>query len=231
MIVALLPLGLGIFTQYFSYNIPAINPTPASSSPAQIPAVQVTLLLPQALQLVEQGRLDAALDKLNAIIQAEPKNPDAYALRGTIYAEKKLWDQAEKDFQTVLLLDDNNVHIKFNLAEIEFKQKKYETARPGFFVLRQDPDVGDLATYRVFLCDLFGGHEDVAAEELDAFNRVGSNPSYYFANVAWSLYHHKMEDARDWLKSAVDIYAPYKIKSYAACLFDLGYLPIPSLQH
>ena len=117
--------------------------------------------------------------------------------------------------------------MKFNLAEIEFRQKEYDAARPGFATLTQDSTMGDLAAYKVFLCDLFGGHEHVAASELDAFNQVGSNASYYFTNIAWSFYHQKTEDARSWVMSARRIYPPNKFSLYAASLRDLGYLPLP----
>ena len=113
------------------------------------------------------------------------------------------------------------------MSEVAFLQKKYDEARPGFITMEQDPNLGDLATYKVFLCDLFGGHSETAAAELQAFDKIGSGASYYFAEAASSLYNKKPEDARGWLTSASNIYAPAKFKLYAASLFDLGYLPLP----
>ena len=208
-------------------NAPAIHSRPASGRPGQPPADSVTPLLDQAFQFLEQKQLDAALRTVNAALQAAPQNPDAYDLRGTIYAEMKLWDQAEKDYQTVLRINGKYTQVKFNLAEIQFILKKYDEARPGFAALEQDPTLSDFTAYKVFLCDLFGGHEAVAAKELAAFNQVGSNASYYLGNAAWSLYHHKTEDARGWLSSAEKIYAPKKFKLYAASLINLGYMPLP----
>jgi Tfp pilus assembly protein PilF len=210
---------------------PATNsPTtsaPAGGSPGQPQSIPVPLLLREAFSLLQQKRLDDALEKVNAAIQAAPKNPGGYEMRGSIYGEKKLWDQAKKDYQTVLQLDGKNAQMTFDLAELDFMQKKYDDGRPGFAGLEQDPNMGDMATYKVFLCDLFGGHEDAAARELDAFNQVGSNASYYFANAAWSLYHQKTEDARGWLTSAARIYTAAKFNLYAGSLLDLGYLPLP----
>jgi hypothetical protein len=107
-------------------------------------------------------------------------------------------------------------------------QKQYDVARPGFVLLEKDPDMGDFASYKVFLCDLFGGHEAAARKELDVFNDVMGNPSYYFANAAWSLVHKNIEDARSWLVSASHIYPPQKNAYYAQSLRDLGYLPLPA---
>jgi len=249
LIAAALLLGLAVLKQFYSSEVPPINlPSlssagqpqiaPATLSPEHVPSLSgsvpkspssdpATPLLQEAIQLMNQNQLDAALGKVKAALQVAPKNADAYGLRGNIYAEKKLWDLAAKDYQTALQFNGKNVRVKFNLAEIEFKQKEYDAARPGFAALTQDSTMGDLAAYKVFLCDLFGGHEHVAVGELDAFNQVGSNASYYFANVAWSVYHQKTEDARGWLESARRIYTPKKFSLYAASLRDLGYMPLP----
>jgi len=200
---------------------------PESAGRSQPQTDAVTILLGQAHQLVEQKQFDAGLDKVNAALHAAPQNSEAYALRGGIYAEEKLYYQAGKDFQTALQIDGKNPRVKFSLAELQFMQMNYDDARHGFVGLKQDPDIGDLATYKVFLCDLFGNHGQVAANELDAFNQVGSNASYYFANAAWSLAHHKTEDGRGWLASAANIYAPNKFKLYTTSLVALGYMPLP----
>ena len=93
--------------------------------------------------------------------------------------------------------------------------------------MKSDPYLGDLAAYKVFLCDLLSGHDAVADKELDAFNQAGTNASYYFANIAWFLYHKKTNEARDWLKSAQNIYEPYKVDLYSATLIELHFLPLP----
>ncbi len=212
-------------------NTPAATPPPTNGNPGQPPAAPADLLLRQALQLVAQNQIDAALDKVNAALQAAPQNTAAYELRGTIYAGEKNWSRAEKDYQTALQMDGKDNRLKYNLTELQFLQKNYADARPGFVALEQDPNMDDLASYKVFLCDLLGGHEDVAARELDAFNRVGGNPSYYFANAAWSLIHHKTEDARGWLTTASKIYPSRKWMYYASSLIELGYMPLPPPPH
>jgi Tfp pilus assembly protein PilF len=175
-----------------------------------------------------EGRLDEALQKLSPLIQSNPQMRDAWILRGNIYVGQKKWDLAEKDYQSALQLDDKNFTVKFNLAEIKLRQKDYDNARPGFAALESDPDFGDLATYKVFLCDLAGGHEDAAQKELAVFNAAGSNPSYYFGNLAWAVNHKDYATARSWLISAVHIYAPKKFLLYGSTLQELGYLPLPN---
>jgi tetratricopeptide (TPR) repeat protein len=187
------------------------------------------LALQDALRLESQGRLDSALERVNSVLQVNSKNSDAYCVRGQIYSRMKRWDLAQADIEAILQIDDKNSVAKFNLVELKFMQKAYNDARPGFIAMEQDPDLGDLAAYKVFLCDLFGGHEDVAQSELDVFNKTGENPSFYFANAAWCLYHKRPEDARGWLNSAGSIYEPWKASRYSSSLSELGYLPLPPL--
>jgi tetratricopeptide (TPR) repeat protein len=139
----------------------------------------------ESYRLLADGKQAAALDKITALIQTNPEEKRAYLLRGSIYCDKKLWDQATQDYKKAQELDGKDPIMQFNLVEIDFKQKKYDAARTGFVALQKDAKLGDLASYKIFLCDLLGGHEDQAFRELDAFNYTGSNPSYYYIESAF----------------------------------------------
>jgi tetratricopeptide (TPR) repeat protein len=180
----------------------------------------------EALTLRGKGDWDGALAKISDVIQHEPANSKYYVLRGDLYAKKKMWTESEKDFLTSQKIDPADVTTKFDLAEIQLMQKKFEDARPGFHALENDPDLGDLATYKVFLCDLFGGQEDTAARQLNLFDKAGGNASYYYANAAWLLFHDRPDDARSWLQSAWRIYPRRKCYNYESTLDELGYLPL-----
>jgi hypothetical protein len=204
-------------------NLSADSPA-APAQPANAPVEP----LRDAYQLYGKNDLDGALAKANDVIKDNAQNKDALMLRATIYAKQQKWDQADLDYNMASVIDPGNPVIKFDQAEIKFMQKKYDDARAGFVEIESDKDLGDFATYKVFLCDLFGSHEEAAAKDLDALNQVGGNPSYYFGNAAWDLVHKKTADASDWLQTASRIYAgaPQKIANYTASLQDLGYLPL-----
>jgi hypothetical protein len=201
---------------------PDLGPPPPTTP---TPIVPPTYFVDQPLADARKKELDAALARSNEALQHSPSDVTEYERRGNIYGQQKQWDLAVKDYKRALELDSKSTPAMFNLAEVEFLQKNYDAARAGFAALQKDPELGDLASYKVFLCDLVGGHVDVAARELDAFNQVGSNASYYFANVAWSAAHEKTDETRDWLRSGLDIYSPTKVRQYTTSLIDLGYLP------
>lgn len=225
LVVAVYGLTLVLSPTVRAQQMSANAPT---NAPAAAPPVDPSShAMAVAIGKMNADDVNGALDKLTEAIKLNPKNSAAYVLRASIYCQKKLWTQAADDFTAAGAIDPKNVVIKFNQVEIKFLQKQYDAARPGFAALEDDPDMGDLAKYKVFLCDLFGGHEEAASKELDDFNKAGEYASYYFSNAAWDLYHKKTEDARGWLISASHIYAPQKNGYYAQSLRDLGYLPLP----
>jgi tetratricopeptide (TPR) repeat protein len=215
---------------------PATTNAPAAALAAPAKAANPTLTSPteaakqmiaSAIKKMNANDVDGSLNDLTQAIKLDPNSTGAYVLRASIYSQKHQWKQAEDDFNAAARIAPTNVVVKVQLIELKYMQKQYDAARPGYLALVKDPDVGDFAAYKVFLCDLFGGHEDAAKKELAVFNDAMGNPSYYFANAAWDLYHKNVEDARSWLVSASRIYAVGKFTMYGQPLRDLGYLPIP----
>jgi hypothetical protein len=207
----------------------AIADLPTSSSPAASSGVKPPAggdgapIAPARLK-----QLDAELAAADAIVKKNPSNVIGYLQRGNAYGNERKWDLARSDYQKALEIDPHCATASFNTAELDFMQGRYDAARPGFLAIVNNTDFGDLAKYKVFLCDLFGGHEQVAARELAVFNQIGSEASYYFANVAWSLYHNKSAAAQSWWQSATQIFAPDKVNLYAKPLIDLGYIKVAS---
>lgn len=222
------PAGGGGFNTSADFDSAMASSFHSPSGPAPAAAAQEVAPPPReaapALDAAKLKELDDNLAEVNAILQKDPANVVAYIRRGNVYGNERKWDLARKDYQHALELDGKCVPAAFNLAELEFMQGKYDAARPGFVALQQDIGVGDLSKYNVFLCDLFGGHDAAAAKELDAFNQVGSDASYYYANVAWSYYHKQDDQATDWLQSAHRVFSQDKCGLYEKPLKDLGYI-------
>ena len=206
-------LSAAVIGIWLSPDLSAAPVDPAASAPAMVASAQA------------DDRDEAALAQVNAVLRNDPANASAYLIRGNIYGTKELWDLAQEDYEQALRVDPQNPIARVNLAELNFRQKKYDLARVDFAQLESNVQIGDLAAYKVFLCDLLAAHETLAGQELHAFDAVGENASYYFGNVAWDLVHHRDAAARDFLSSAEEIYAPKKVKLYAASLMELGYLP------
>jgi hypothetical protein len=181
---------------------------PATNSTAQAPpsvADAIKDLLSKSSQDLADGDSDQAIREASLAIQIDSHNAEAYELRGSIYIQKKLWDKAERDYTTADRISPDGVY-KYKLAEIKFLQKAYDDARPRFAALRGDPHLGDLATYKVFLCDLFGGHEALSGTELAALDQAKKNPSYYYSHAAWDWTHNQRADMNKLLATARQLY-------------------------
>jgi len=215
------PLSVNATTNLLSIDIP--SPPPAVS-PAD------SHFQYQDIQLLEQqGKYKEALAKANAAVEADPQHITPYIIRGHIYSEMSELDKADADFQTILQIDPGNFPAQFNRCEIKLSKKDYDTARQGFFTLEKNPDWGDLAKYKVFVCDLFGGHEIAAESELETFKKEETHASYFFANATWSFYHKQPQEAQGWLDSARHIYPRKTYYFYSATLVDNGYIaPLPT---
>jgi hypothetical protein len=158
----------------------ATPPSPAPSSAAS--------LIEKATQDQAAGKLEEGAREASAALVLDPQNKAALELRGTIYVEEKLWDRASRDFATLIKISPDPAY-RYKLAEIKFLQHQYDDARPLFAVLKNDPNLGDLARYDVFICDLFGFHEDIAARDLATLDSTGKLPSYYYGRAAWAYFH------------------------------------------
>ena len=203
------------------------NATPPEFAPPILEKASPSL--EETATLYAHGKSDEALATINAVLSKEPKNINAYIMRGAVYSQKQAWAQAEKDYETALEMDPKNDGVKFDLADLKFKQKLFAAAREAFVPLQNNPDfeVRDLIKYKIYLCDLLDGHDEAASKELDVFNQAGSNASYYFGNAAWNLVHKKPNEAKSWLVSASHIYPERKQLIYTSILNNMGYLPLP----
>ncbi|MFC7668853.1 tetratricopeptide repeat protein [Hymenobacter humi] len=68
------------------------------------------------------GKGDDALGKINKAIQADPKNSNLYAVRGSMYDSQKKSDLALADYQKAVELDPNNFDAQFNLGVYNYNR-------------------------------------------------------------------------------------------------------------
>jgi len=206
---------------------PGTNTDLPASSPSAQDMETVRTLLDKSSDDVDHDQLDAALQEVDAALQIDPQSSAAYEQRGSIYMQKKLWDLAEKDYTNASKIAPTEVAFKYKLAEIKFLQKSFEVARVRFAALQNDPSLGDISTYKVFLCDLLTGHEDVAGQDLARINNAERKPSYYFCNAVWNLFHQKPREANAFFNSAANIYSDQVNTLYFSSLNELKSIQAP----
>jgi hypothetical protein len=189
-------------------------------------------LLNQASDDLDGNKTDEALSAVDAALQLDPHNSRAYELRGSVYIQMKLWERAESDYAQALALDPSTIAYKYKLAEIRFLQRDFDVARTRFLALRNDPGLGDLATYKVFLCDLLSLNEGRAENDLKQIDSAPMNgtepkPSSLYAKAVWDIFHHKPQEADKILASAATAFGAQTGELYLSDLKGFNDLHAP----
>jgi tetratricopeptide (TPR) repeat protein len=171
--------------------------TPTDSAPATTSTAPVSphdQLMAQANQDAIAGKMDKAVGEVSVAIQMNEQDAAAYELRGAIYIHLKIWDKAERDYTSANKISPDPAY-QYKIAEIRYLQKDYDNARPLYAALESDNRLGDLALFRVYLCDMLGYHRSIAATDLALIDQKPKNPSHFYAHGIQCLFEGKRADA------------------------------------
>src|SRR5438045_36028 len=92
--------GLAVILSPAGHAQQSTTNTPPAKSASTPPVDAAAKMITEAVALVNADNMDGALGKLTDAIKLNPKSSAAYVLRGSLYAQKKQWPQAEQDFKT-----------------------------------------------------------------------------------------------------------------------------------
>jgi Flp pilus assembly protein TadD len=118
-------LSLFLALQGLSFAQTEAPPAPTDGGKKQVPE-----LLGEAYNLQTRKRFVDALTKLGEAEALDPKNPEVYNLRGSIYLGAQVRDVklARADFTKAKELSPDQVPPLFNLAETEFVSGDFAAA-------------------------------------------------------------------------------------------------------
>jgi Tfp pilus assembly protein PilF len=205
-------IGIGVIATAFVVLNPLRAQTPAAPN-------SVDSLLAESAQRLADGDYQGAISDASTALVLDPKNVAAYESRGSIYIQEKLWDRAERDYSEANKLKPDPVY-QYKLGEIKFLQKSYEDAQPRFAALEKDPNLGQLAYYKAFLCDLLGGHDDAARHDLAVLNQAPEGPARAYSQAAYDIYHGQRAEAARLFKNAGELYGDSIRDLYVASLME-----------
>lgn len=119
-----------------------------------------------------------AIADYSTAISINPKDDDSYARRAQIYYQEELYDFADKDYQSLLLIDEQSVIAQMGLGRNELARKNYASALKYFdkiaslysdyssgFSFRAEAYIG-LGKYKEAASDI------VTALDIDADNKA-----------------------------------------------------------
>lgn len=98
------------------------------SQAAQIEKDPVT----QASKLIDQRRFKEAIGLLEAALAGTPNSPDIHFWLGVAYFRQGNDIEAEREFETVTVLDPQQARAHYNLGAVYFREKKWDQATEAF---------------------------------------------------------------------------------------------------
>jgi predicted Zn finger-like uncharacterized protein len=89
---------------------------------------QALLHYNEGVKLLKQRQVDAAIEKFNLAIQANPQYGEAYRYLGLAYGQKNLWSEAIQVLQQALTFKPDDLQSLKNLGVAYLKQNKFSEA-------------------------------------------------------------------------------------------------------
>jgi Tfp pilus assembly protein PilF len=91
-------------------------------------AAEAQKLMDKAIAAAKDKQTDLALDTFKGIVEKDPKDFPAWTEIGTIYFEKKQFDEAERAYLTAIALKPDFMIALMNLGKLYLTQKKSDQA-------------------------------------------------------------------------------------------------------
>src|SRR2546426_4623644 len=106
---------------------------PSGKNATQTPKIQSHF--PEIEELLRQGLIEQAKEKIQEGLQRNPSSVEAYNLLGIIYSDQKDYANALEAFQHALKLDPNSTRTRNNLGNVYVAEEKPDLAEKEFRTL------------------------------------------------------------------------------------------------
>jgi len=114
----------------------------------------------------------------------------------------------------------------FNYGEVHFVRGEYDQSEKYFseFLALEGNELNALARFKLFLSYLLQGKSAEAEKMKAGIRSTISHPLFYYVNAAADFHAGREDEARDWLKSASNIYSLPLNVAFADTFKELGWL-------
>lgn len=184
--------------------------------------IDFTPALIQSLDpLVREKKLDEAIVRVQQQIEKSPKNSSYYVLLGRLYAVKKDYSSARKNYEKAFEINPNSQQALFSLAQLEQSQGSIDKALENYRKMRVlNPENPRIALLTAMTLEQKGEHKQaiVIYEEV-----LEKNPGVPLAANNLAFYLAEYEPTGENLERAEKLIAPLLEKyKNAPSLVDTG---------
>ena len=156
--------------------------------------------------LIAGSQFDEADRLMRAALIDAPNDVDLICLRGTVAVMRDELPQAEALFRESLQIRPKEDRFIMNLAEILYRQGKYQEAAPMYARISKRHPVRPLAQYKQILCFLLADDRATAANLTESLDLTPGDPAFLYAHAALAYYDGDTAAARYFAESARRLY-------------------------
>ena len=187
-------------------------------------------LVSESSRLFNQKRI---FESLNKAIEAEnifDGNPGALNLKGACYVEFRDFTKARKYFEKALVLAPKSPNIVFNLVEMDFVTREWESCEQRIGTLlpmlaKENIPMIRLVEFKLLLAKIKLNKIDEAQALADKYDYLDDSPFYYYAQASMAYHGDKLTEAERWLGSARRVFKdPKTLAPWQDTLIEYGYI-------
>ena len=156
--------------------------------------------------LIAGSQFDEADRLMRAALIDAPNDVDLICLRGTVAVMRDDLPQAEALFRESIQIRPKEDRFIMNMAEILYRQGKFQEAAPMYARISKRHPVRPLAQYKQILCFLLADDRATAANLTEALDLTPGDPAFLYAHAALAYYDGDTAAGRYFAESARRLY-------------------------
>lgn len=156
--------------------------------------------------LIARSQFDDADRIMRAVLIDHPEDTDLICQRGTVAVLRDDLQQAETLFREALQRRPKEDRFLMNLAEILYRQGKYQEASPLYARINKNHPVRPLALYKQVLCFLLSGDRASASTLVESLDLTPGDPAFLYAHAALAYHDGDVAAGRYFSESARRLY-------------------------
>lgn len=195
------------------------------------------LLRSKAQEYFGQDRVFESLEKLHEAAKIFENDPAVWNLRGACYVKLRSFEQAKESYERALAIEENNLGVLFNLAEMDFVTANWKGASEKFGNIAkkisgevdgplegQALSLQRLALFKKLLCEYKLGNEESARKIAeDHWDNFDDTPFTNYSKAALALFEGDEEKGNEWLASASRVFGREgEIDNWQDTLIEIG---------
>ncbi|MCW1885985.1 hypothetical protein OKA04_14695 [Luteolibacter flavescens] len=192
------------------------------------------IALAEAQKLFNQKRVFEAIVKAEEASKIFKDRPEIHNILGACQVEFRNFDKAMEHFKEADRLAPNESSIVFNIAELDFVTKNWESAEKNLEKVltlvskasgQEDLQVARLVEFKLLLCKLKLDKKAEAVSMSKKYDYLDDSPYPYFADAAIAFSEGREVDAEGEMARAVRIFQnPALLAAWQDTMMEYGYI-------